>query len=137
MRRPKLTEHSAAWRRELPTYTAALVEASHLLPPAGPPPGCPPGGAMAPVDLADLREAPAPGTPPGPPRWKLAVLTFAGIYPLLLAVLPTFGALLADWPMPLRTAAVAGLLVTLMVFGVMPVLRRVFAEWLRSGEHGS
>ena len=88
---------------------------------------------MDPADLADLRAAFAPGTPPGPPRWKLIVVTFVSIYPLLLAALPTLGALSDYWPVPLRAAAVVGLLVSSMVSVVVPVLRRVFAGWLRGG----
>ena len=65
-----------------------------------------------------------------PPRWKTFVLTFAGLYPLLLLALHFVAPLLAAWPMPLRTAAIAGGLVALMVFAVMPALTRAFAGWL-------
>lgn len=66
-----------------------------------------------------------------PPRWKQFVLTFLGIYPLLLIFLPLLLPLLADWPGPLRSALIAGVLVALMTFVMMPLLNRLLAGWLR------
>lgn len=65
-----------------------------------------------------------------PKRWKVAVLTFVGIYPLLLLTLGLLGPVVAPLPFPVRTAAIAGLLVPLMVFVVMPALAGLFRPWL-------
>lgn len=67
-----------------------------------------------------------------PPHWKVAVLTFAGLYPPLLLVLGTLGPHLDPLPLPVRTAVVAALLVPLMVYVVMPALVRLADPWLRS-----
>ena len=69
--------------------------------------------------------------PTAPPRWKLFVLTFVGIYPPLLGVLFFGLPHLLHLPFALRTALVAGVLVFLMVFFIMPFLTRTFAAWLR------
>ena len=91
------------------------------------------GGAPARAVPLDVSERPAPGGPrlDGPPkRWKVAVLTFVGLYPLLLVTLALLGPVVAPLPFPARTAAVAALLVPVMVYAVMPALTRLFRSWL-------
>ena len=66
-----------------------------------------------------------------PPAWKQFILTFLGIYPLLLIFLPILFPLLEDWPMPLRTAVIAGLLVAMMTFVMIPLLRKILGNWLK------
>ena len=66
-----------------------------------------------------------------PPRWKMALVTWAGIYPLVVltsyTVTPLFGRYLA---MPLAALFVTGLITGAMTWLVMPVLARLFAGWL-------
>ena len=59
------------------------------------------------------------------------MLTFAGLYPPLVLVLATLGPVLSDWPLPARTAVVAGVLVPAMVFVIMPALTKLAGGWLR------
>ena len=65
-----------------------------------------------------------------PAKYKSAVLIFLGLYPLqmLLGALldPWFGA----WPAPVRILAYLTVSVPVMVWGLMPLLTRVFFGWL-------
>lgn len=70
-----------------------------------------------------------PGTPP-PPKWKMALTTFLGIYPLIVGLSYLLGPRLADLPIPLRTLAMSGLLVPLMTWVVMPRLTQLLRGWL-------
>lgn len=71
-------------------------------------------------------------SPGAPPRWKMALVTFLGVYPLT-SVLPRLGArLLPDWHPLLANVLVTGLIVSLLAWVVMPVLTRLFRSWLHA-----
>ena len=75
------------------------------------------------------------GLPPAPqpPRWKLALLNWLGIYPLITLILLIVGPFLFGViPIPLLTLIITLVLVPLMSYVVMPFLRRRFAGWLTS-----
>lgn len=76
-----------------------------------------------------------------PPKYKMAMLVTLAIYPLLLIVIPTLGALLGDFPYlaaPMtvgpefftRTLANVLVLVPLMTWFAMPQLTKLFRRWL-------
>lgn len=65
-----------------------------------------------------------------PPRWKVAVLTWVGIYPLITTLLWVLGPVLGGLPLPAVTLALTIVLVSLMTFVVMPALTRAFRGWL-------
>jgi uncharacterized protein len=65
-----------------------------------------------------------------PPRYKMFVLTWLAIYPLITAILWLFGSFLALFPLPLRTLILTGGLVYLMTYVVMPMLTKLFHRWL-------
>ncbi|MEU8899422.1 hypothetical protein [Nocardia sp. NPDC048505] len=65
-----------------------------------------------------------------PVRWKMWLLTLAGLYPLLVALVMVTAPLLEPLPTPLRLACIMPVAVAAMVWGVMPVLTRRFAHWL-------
>ena len=76
-----------------------------------------------------------------PPKWKMALLILAAIYPLLLIVVPLMGAVF-DTPylgvsitlgpeFLVRTLATAVVLVALMTWVAMPFLTKLFRVWLR------
>ncbi len=73
------------------------------------------------------------GGPPAPPRYKMALVTFLAIYPLILGLTYSLFPLLAPLPTPLRPLIVSAILVPLMTWLVMPRMTRVFWRWLFPG----
>lgn len=73
-----------------------------------------------------------PSVPAGvtPPRAKMAAVTFLAIYPLALSAQLFLGPVLMPLPLPLRVVVIAGAMVTLMTYVVMPLLIRLFKPWL-------
>ncbi|HET7477537.1 MAG TPA: antibiotic biosynthesis monooxygenase [Dermatophilaceae bacterium] len=69
-------------------------------------------------------------SPPAPPRWKMFVVSVAGIYLLQLAFHVATDGLLATWPLVLRVAALAASVTALMTWAVMPRVARLLAGWL-------
>lgn len=67
---------------------------------------------------------------PPPPRWKVAVVTWLGIYPTVLLLFLTIGPWLETWPLPARTAVITVLVVVLMTWVVAPRLTRWLSAWL-------
>ena len=68
--------------------------------------------------------------PGAPPRFKMALLTWAAAFPLLTALNVLFGPQLAALPLPVRTLLLTGLLVGLLTYVIMPRLTRWCADWL-------
>lgn len=66
-----------------------------------------------------------------PPRWKMALMTWSGIFPLVLLASFTITPLLGQWlPMPLTVLIVTGLITACMTWLYMPTLVRLLAGWL-------
>ncbi|MEM8830914.1 MAG: hypothetical protein AAGE96_16375 [Cyanobacteria bacterium P01_G01_bin.19] len=65
-----------------------------------------------------------------PPRYKLFFLTWLAIYPLITIILHFFGEYLNLLPLPIRTLLLTGILVYLMTYWVMPMLMKLFRNWL-------
>lgn len=65
-----------------------------------------------------------------PPRYKVFLLTWLAIYPLITAIFFLFGKQLSLLPLPIRTLLLTGILVYLMTYIVMPWLMKVFHNWL-------
>jgi uncharacterized protein len=65
-----------------------------------------------------------------PPKYKMALVTFLGVYPLATGLAPLFAALLPNWHPLLLSVLVNTGVVGLLTWVVMPVLTRVFASWL-------
>jgi uncharacterized protein len=65
-----------------------------------------------------------------PPRWKMATVTWLGIFPLVLLLSPSIGAWLAPVHPALGVAGVTVLVVVAMTWLVMPLLARLFTGWL-------
>jgi hypothetical protein len=68
-----------------------------------------------------------------PPRYKLALLTWAGAYAVITLVLVVLGPAMAPWPLPLRTLLLSGLMVVALTWLVIPSLTRLCRRWLTSG----
>ena len=84
----------------------------------------------------EAREAPklhGRGEPPpaaAPPRYKLALLSWAGAYAVITLILAVLGPAMAPWPLPLRTLLLSVLMVVAMTWLVIPSLTRLFRGWL-------
>jgi antibiotic biosynthesis monooxygenase (ABM) superfamily enzyme len=77
-----------------------------------------------------MSEEQAPLPPARPPRYKLAVITWLGVYPILTITLALLGPVMETWPLPLRTLLVTLLLVPILVYVIFPLLNRAFRGWL-------
>jgi uncharacterized protein len=66
----------------------------------------------------------------GPPRAKLALLTWVGAYAVILGLLAIGGRTMAGWPLPLRALVVSGLMVAAMTWIIVPAVTRLFRSWL-------
>jgi hypothetical protein len=69
--------------------------------------------------------------PRPPPRWKLALLTWLGLWPTVTAVTLVVAPLLREQPLPVQTLTVTGLVVPMMVWAITPLLLRGFRRWLQ------
>ena len=65
-----------------------------------------------------------------PPRYKLALLTWAGAYAVITLILVVLGPAMEPWPLPLRTLLISGLMVGALTWVVIPLLTRLFRGWL-------
>ncbi len=65
-----------------------------------------------------------------PPRWKMAVLTWLGLYPLVVIVGLLSEPLLRDLPFAIAVAPQTMATVALMAWLMMPFLTRTASKWL-------
>ena len=72
-------------------------------------------------------------SPAPPPRWKMALVTFAGVYPLTSLLPPLFNRLFAPLHPLLINVATTGLIVLLLTWVIMPQLTRLARGWLHAG----
>ena len=70
-----------------------------------------------------------PGEPP-PPRYKMAIVTWFGVFPIIAVLYSLFGHWLFLLPTLLRAVVVSVVMVTLMTYVIMPRVTRLFAFWL-------
>jgi uncharacterized protein len=66
-----------------------------------------------------------------PPRWRMTVVSWLGIYPIVAFCLWYVSPLLQGMPYLLRTAILTAIVVLAMSYLVMPRLSRWMAWWLR------
>jgi uncharacterized protein len=76
------------------------------------------------------RENPRRATPP--PRYKLAVLTWAGAYTVITLLLAVLGPAMASWPLMVRTLVLSVTMVVALTWLIMPRLTRLFGGWLHA-----
>jgi uncharacterized protein len=70
-----------------------------------------------------------PGTPP-PPPYKMAILTWITIFPLITLVVVVLGPLLGGLPLVARLAITTAITVPIMTWVVMPRVTRLLRGWL-------
>ena len=73
---------------------------------------------------------------PAPPRYKMAVVTWLAVFPLITAIFILFRPLLSQLPFVLRTMVLTITMVTLMTYVVMPRMTRLFSFWLYPDRDG-
>ena len=76
-----------------------------------------------------------PGTPLRPlPKWKMAMATFAGVFPTAAMLNLTLGRAIQSWPFILGSAIFNACMVSLLTWAVMPLVTRALHDWLHSNE---
>ena len=60
----------------------------------------------------------------------LALLTFLGVYVLTTLIAVTLGPYLLSWPLLMRNAAIAAIVVGALTWAIMPFLARNLHNWL-------
>ena len=70
-----------------------------------------------------------PAEPP-PPRYKMAVVTWLAVFPLITTIFLALGSVLNGLPLLLRALVLTVIMVTLMTYVVMPWMTRLFSFWL-------
>jgi antibiotic biosynthesis monooxygenase (ABM) superfamily enzyme len=68
-----------------------------------------------------------------PPRWKVAVVTWLGIFPTVYLLFLLLGNWLAPWSLLPRIFLLTILVVAIMTWGVAPQLTKLLKSWLYSG----
>lgn len=66
-----------------------------------------------------------------PPRWKMAIATFLGVFPLAMVLGLTVGRATASWNFVLKNAVFNFFVVGLLTWVVMPIVTRLLQKWLR------
>jgi antibiotic biosynthesis monooxygenase (ABM) superfamily enzyme len=66
-----------------------------------------------------------------PPRWRMTVVSWMGIFPTVAFLLAFVAPLLAPLPFLLRTAMLTAMVAGLMSYAIMPRLTRWMGWWLR------
>jgi len=67
-----------------------------------------------------------------PPKWKMAVVTWLGVFPAVLLWSSVVPKLLSGVPSLITTAIVNAFVVATLAWIAMPLLTRVFSTWLSS-----
>ena len=69
-------------------------------------------------------------SPNPPPRWKMAVATFLGVFPTAAILSLTLGPAIGRWPFILRSVVFNASMVALLTWLVMPLITRALHGWL-------
>ena len=105
--------------------------------PARPGQAAGPGAAPAPPGERIPPAGGGPGLPASsrrrarPSRARLALLTWAGAYAVILLVLAVGGPAMARWPLAVRALVLSGLMVAAMTWVIGPAVTRLLRGWLR------
>ncbi len=69
-------------------------------------------------------------SPAAPPRWKMALLTLCGVYPTSLLLALTAARWTHNLPLLIRSFIIAGCMVGLLTWIVMPSIIKMARRWL-------
>lgn len=67
-----------------------------------------------------------------PKKWKFALMVWMAIYPAITLLSYAIGDALKALPIPARTLIMTGILVPLMVYLLLPMLRKILGNWLNT-----
>jgi antibiotic biosynthesis monooxygenase (ABM) superfamily enzyme len=68
-----------------------------------------------------------------PKKWKMAIVIWLAIYPLITLVFMLFGRYLMQIDIvPLRTLIMTIILVPIMVFVLMPFVMKLLGNWIKT-----
>jgi uncharacterized protein len=70
------------------------------------------------------------GSAASPPRWKMAIITALGVWPVSMLVPWLLSPLIANLPSYLKALLIAIGIVILLTWAVMPVLVKILRPWL-------
>ena len=65
-----------------------------------------------------------------PPRWKMALATYLGVFPVATILNLTIGPTIRSWPFLVSNAVFNACVVVLLTWAVMPVVTRLLHRWL-------
>lgn len=65
-----------------------------------------------------------------PTKWKFAVMVWIAIYPAITVLTFLIGDSINNLLLPIKTLIMTGILVPLMIFVVLPLLRKLLGNWL-------
>jgi hypothetical protein len=66
-----------------------------------------------------------------PKKWKMAIVIWLAIYPLITTIFALLGKqLILIEPLPLRTLIITIIAVPIMVFVLIPTLQKLLHNWL-------
>jgi antibiotic biosynthesis monooxygenase (ABM) superfamily enzyme len=66
-----------------------------------------------------------------PKKWKMAIVIWLAIYPLITSIFVLLGKqLILIEPLPLRTLIITVIAVPIMVFILIPTLQKLLSNWL-------
>ena len=72
-----------------------------------------------------------------PPRWKMAIATFVGVFPTAAILSLTLGRAIRPWSFILSSVVFNAAMVALLTWIVMPLVTRALHGWLHSNERRS
>ena len=67
---------------------------------------------------------------PPPPRWKMALVTFSAVYPIVIVFNWLVAGPIHGWPLLARSLVLPAFLVPMLTFVIMPRLSRLLRRWL-------
>jgi antibiotic biosynthesis monooxygenase (ABM) superfamily enzyme len=67
---------------------------------------------------------------PSPPRYKMAIVTWLAVFPVVVIIFAMFGQWLNLLPTLVRALVFTAVMVTLMTYVIMPRMTRLFSFWL-------
>lgn len=76
-------------------------------------------------------------TPNAPPRWKMAIATFLGVFPVATGLSLTLGPAIKNWHFILANAVFNACVVVLLTWVVMPLVTRLLRAWLHPNDRKS